>query len=161
MAAMSNPPATRYFEDLPVGLSVDLGTASFSEADIIDFARVWDPQSFHVDPLAALSSPFGGLVASGIHTLAAFMRLYVTRVLLDAASLGSPGVEEVRWPAPVRAGDTIRASYSVLDARPSTSRPDRGIVIGAGTASNQDGQPVLALRVVNFLGRRGRPDAAS
>jgi len=144
----------RYFEDLPVGLSIDLGTASLSESEMIDFARRYDPQLFHVDPVAAESTSFGGLIASGVHTLAIYMRLFVDGLLSNAASLGSPGIDELRWPRPVRAGDKLRGSYTILSARPSSSRPQWGVVVGRGEAVNQDDQAVLTIIVVNLFGRR-------
>ena len=148
----------RYYEDMPVGRRFEIGQASLDELDIIDFARRFDPQPFHVDVEAARSSAFGGLVASGAHTFAVFIRLFVQAVLLDAASAGSPGIDELRWPAPVRPGDTLRGTYTVIEARPSRSRPEWGIVTGLGEASNQDGRPVLSMKLVNLLERRPGPD---
>lgn len=144
----------RYFEDLPVGMSIDLGTVSLSENDIVEFARRYDPQIFHVDPIAAESSVFGGLIASGVHTLALYMRLFVDGLIIDVASLGSPGIDELRWSQPVRAGDTLRGSYTVLSARPSNSRPECGVLVGRGQAVNQNEQLVLSMSVVNLVGRR-------
>jgi acyl dehydratase len=144
----------RYFEDLAAGVAVELGTVQVTSEDIVEFGRRYDPQPFHVDVDAARSSSFGGLVASGIHTLALFMRGFVDGVLSDAASLGSPGMDTVRWPRPVRPGDTLTCLYTVESSRPSVSRPQWGIVVGQGRAENQDGETVLSLSVVNLIARR-------
>ena len=103
----------RYFEDFSVGDVTELGPVSMSEAEIVEFAARFDPQPFHVDAAAAKASPFGGLIASGWHTTALFMGMFVRGVLLDSASLGSPGVEEIRWTAPVRPGDLLTARSTV------------------------------------------------
>lgn len=149
---------TRYFEDLPEGTTVALGTTTVTQDDIVGFARSWDPQSFHLDPTAASASTFGGLIASGVHTLALYMRLFVDGLLGDAASLGSPGIDELRWPTPLRPDDRITATYLVESARISASRPAWGIVRGVGEAHNQHNETVLRMTVVNLFGRR--PSAA-
>ncbi|GAC1332696.1 MAG: MaoC family dehydratase [Mycobacteriales bacterium] len=146
--------AMRYFEDFSVGLVVDLGTVSPSEEQIIAFARQYDPQPFHVDPVAAASSVYGGLIASGWHTGALYMRLYVDALLLDAASHGSPGMDELRWARPVRPGDTLRASFTVLATRASVRRPDRGSVRFAGAMTNQHGEDAMTLLATGLFGRR-------
>src|SRR5271155_4889708 len=115
-----------YFDDFRVGESAPIGSHHLSEAEIIAFASQFDPQSFHIDPIAARNSVFGGLIASGWHTCALAMRMMCDSYLLETASLGSPGVDEVRWLKPVRAGDTIRGERQVVDARLSQSKPDRG-----------------------------------
>lgn len=143
----------RYFEELPVGARFELGSMAVGQEDIVKFATMWDPQIFHLDPDAATATQFGGLVASGAHTLAVFMRLFVTGLLADAASLGSPGMDEVRWPAPVRPGALLRGSYSILSARPSASRPGWGIVHGHGELINQDSQLVLTTTMINMFAR--------
>jgi len=97
---------------------------------------------------------FGGLIASGVHTMALYMRLFVDGVLGDSASLGSPGIDEMRWPAPVRPGDTLRARYTVASARKSRSRPEWGIVTGRATAENQEGVTVMTMSVINLFTRR-------
>jgi acyl dehydratase len=145
-----------YFEDYVPGASYDCGSASVSEAEIISFASQFDPQSFHVDPVAAKSGPFGGLIASGWHTAAVVMRQIVENYVSAEASLGSPGIDELRWPRPVRPGDTLRVRVTVVEARRSESRPDRGIVRTAIEAVNQDGQTVMSATATNFL--RVRPD---
>ncbi|MDQ6648637.1 MAG: MaoC family dehydratase [Actinomycetota bacterium] len=143
----------RYFEDFAVGQVVELGTVSPTEEQIVAFARQYDPQPFHVDPQAATSSVYGGLIASGWHTGALYMRLYVEAILLDAASHGSPGLDEIRWLRPVRPGDLLHATFSVLETRPSSRRPDRGSVRFAG-AMTRDDQPVMTMLGTGLFGRR-------
>lgn len=144
----------RYFEDLAAGETYDLGTLTVSEEDILEFAKRYDPQPFHIDPEAAEGSIYGGLIASGWHTCALYMRLLATGFLNDTASLGSPGVDEIRWPAPVRPGDQLSGSLEILTSRPSNSRADRGIVTSRGKLANQHGEAVLRLTAINLIGRR-------
>lgn len=143
----------RYFEDLNAGEVVRLGTISVSEAEIIDFGRRFDPQPFHIDPAAARESMYGGLIASGWHTCALFMRLLATGFLNDTASLGSPGMDELRWRAPVRPGDTLTGSFELREVRLSNSRPDRGVLTSSGTLRNEETE-VLTMIATNFIGRR-------
>jgi acyl dehydratase len=117
-----------YFEDFEPGRTIPVGSRTVNQDEIIAFARQFDPQPFHVDPEAAAKSMFGGIIASGWHTCSMMMRMMVDGFLSEAASLGSPGVDEIRWLKPVRAGDTLAVTTTVLDARPSSSRPDRGVV---------------------------------
>jgi len=146
--------ATRYFEDFSTGETIELGSATFSEPEIIAFARQFDPQPFHTDPERAARSAFGGLVASGVHTLGAYTRLFVEQVLNHTPSMGSPGLEQIRWLKPVRAGDVLRARLVVLECRASSSRPDRGILRTRGELLDRDGEPVMTVESVNFVGRR-------
>jgi acyl dehydratase len=118
----------RYFEDYVPGVPHDCGSVEVTEADILDFARRYDPQSFHVDAAAAADGPFGGLIASGWHTASLMMRLYADHYLSTVSSLGSPGVDELRWPRPVRPGSVLRLRATVTEARLSRSKPDRGLV---------------------------------
>ena len=118
----------RYFEDYVRGATYDCGSVEVTEADILDFARRYDPQSFHVDAAAAADGPFGGLIASGWHTASLMMRLYADHYLSTVSSLGSPGVDELRWPRPVRPGSVLRLRATVTEARLSRSKPDRGLV---------------------------------
>jgi acyl dehydratase len=147
----------RYFDDYVPGTTHDCGSVSFSQAEIISFATQFDPQPFHVDPEAAAHGPFGGLVASGWHTAALVMRQLVDHYLSAEASLGSPGLDEIRWPSPVRPGDTLRVRATVLEARRSQSKPDRGIIKTVIEAVNQDGRTVMRATATNFL--LARPDA--
>ena len=146
----------RYFDDYLPGATYDCGSVSVSEDEIVSFARQFDPQPFHVDPGAAARGPFGGLIASGWHTAALVMRQLVDHYLPEEASLGSPGLDEMRWPDPVRPGDTLRVRASVVDTRRSLSKPDRGIIKTAIEAVNQDGGTVMRATAINFL--RVRPD---
>jgi acyl dehydratase len=141
----------RYFDDYVPGTTHDCGSVSFSQAEIISFASQFDPQPFHVDPEAAAHGPFGGLVASGWHTAALVMRQLVDHSLSAEASLGSPGLDEIRWPSPVRPGDTLRVRATVLEARRSQSKPDRGIIKTVIEAVNQDGRTVMRATATNFL----------
>ena len=146
----------RYFDDYLPGATYDCGSVSVSEDEIVSFARQFDPQPFHVDPGAAARGPFGGLIASGWHTAALVMRQLVDHYLPEEASLGSPGLDEMRWPDPVRPGDTLRVRASVVETRRSLSKPDRGIMKTAIEAVNQDGRTVMRATAINFL--RVRPD---
>lgn len=116
------------FEDFTAGRVFELGTAVVDREEMLAFARRFDPQPFHVDDDAAKASWFGALAASGWFTAGLWMRLYVDEVLNKAMSLGSPGGEELAWPAPVYAGDELRASMEVLESRRSRSRPELGLV---------------------------------
>jgi acyl dehydratase len=144
----------RHFEDFKVGDVTEIGPVSVSEAEIIDFAERFDPQPFHIDPEAAKSSPFGGLIASGWHTTALFMGMFVRGILLDSASLGSPGVEAIRWTAPVRPGDTLTGRVTITDVKPSETNPKRGTVFTTSEVFNQDGERVMTLKARGFFARR-------
>jgi acyl dehydratase len=144
----------RYFEDLEPGQVVELGSHTVSEDEIVEFARQWDPQPFHVDPEAAKESVFGGLIASGWHTGAMWMRLYVDSLLDGTASMGSPGLEELRWLAPVRPGDTLAGRLTVLEATPSERHPGRGTLRIRGEMVNQDGVTVMSMVSRGHFGRR-------
>jgi acyl dehydratase len=144
----------RYFEDFHAGEIMEVGSVTLTEEAIIAFARQYDPQPFHTDPEAAKSSMYGGLIASGWHTVSLFMNLIVTRLLLDSSSLGSPGVDELRWPMPVRPGDTLTGRMHSLETRVSNSRPTMGILRWRGEMHNQKGELVLSLLGTNFFGRQ-------
>jgi acyl dehydratase len=143
-----------YFEDFTPGRQFRTTGITLTEAQIIDFALRFDPQPFHVDAEAATQSIYGGLIASGFHTMAVSFRLYVDTRALAAASLGSPGIDEVRWLKPVRPGDTLSAVIEVLDTRVSTSKPDRGIVTVKYTTLNQRGEAVLTMVGKQLMRRR-------
>ena len=144
----------QYFEDFRPGQTVELGSRTVTEEEIVAFARQWDPQPFHTDPEAARDTVFGGLIASGWHTGAMWMRLYVDSLLGSSASQGSPGVEELRWLAPVRPGDTLSGRLEVLEAVPSQRRPDRGTVRIRAEMVNQDGVTVMSMTSRGHFGRR-------
>jgi acyl dehydratase len=145
---------TRYFEDFTAGDVFELGARTVTRDEIVAFARQFDPQPFHLDESAAAGGPFGGLVASGWHTAAIFMRLYVDAVLSDTVSMGSPGVEELRWLRPVRPGDTLLGRLTVLETTPSSRRPDRGTLRLGCELLAGDGEVVLAMVARGYFGRR-------
>ena len=144
----------RYWEDFEAGGVVELGPYEVTREEILDFARRYDPQPFHVEERAADEGPFGGLAASGWHTAAMFMRLFVDGILNGSASMGSPGVEELRWTAPVRPGDLLSARVRVVETYPSERRADRGTVITESEVLNQDGTVVMTMRARGFFRRR-------
>lgn len=148
-----------YFEDFPIGKSIPLGSVTFSDEGIVAFAKQFDPQPFHIDPAAAATSPFGGLIASGWHICSEIMRLMCDAYLLRTESMGSPGVDQVRWMKPVRPGDTIAAHAEVLEARPSASKNDRGAVKFRWTATNSAGETIFSMEGTSIL-RRRTPGAA-
>ncbi|CAG2127802.1 MaoC family dehydratase [Cupriavidus plantarum] len=143
-----------YFEDYVVGSQHHLGSYTVTEEEIVAFARQYDPQPFHVDPRAAGKSIYGGLISSGWMTCGIMMRLLVQYMPPDTASMGSPGVDEIRWLKPVYAGDTLSVVLEVLDVRPSSSKPDRGIVHTIWRATNQRGEPVCTVKGMGMYGRR-------
>ena len=144
---------TRYLEDFEAGTVRELGSFTLSEAEIVGFAEKYDPQPLHVDPEAAEELAFGGLIASGWHTAAACMRVVVDEVLADAASMGALGLDELRWPAPLRPGEEVRVSVELLDVRPSESRDDRGYV--RNRVEGRTGEDtVLVWVATNVIGRR-------
>jgi acyl dehydratase len=143
-----------FFEDFFEGQEIDLGTRSVSEAEIIDFARQFDPQPFHVDHDAAAGSIYGGVIASGWHTCSMMMRMVVDGLLSRAAGMGSPGLDGVRWLAPVRPGDTLNVRYRTVKVKASNSRPDRGVVWSTWVAVNQHGDTVCAVDGMSMFGRR-------
>lgn len=147
------------FEDLAAGTRFELGSVVVDGDEMLAFNRRFDPQPFHIDPEAAASSLFGGLAASGWFTASLWMRCYVDTLLSDSTSLGSPGGDEIAWPAPVFAGDTLHAAMEVVAARQSQSRPAIGLVtlVGTMTRADDDGAPVTVFRS-RFTGMFGRRD---
>jgi acyl dehydratase len=150
----AHPVDDRYFEDYAEGAVYRFGSIAVTADEIAAFARQFDPQSFHTDADAAKRSPFGGLIASGWHTAALMMRLFVDHYLTHVASLASPGVDELRWIKPVRPGDTLSIRVTVLKAAPSKSKPDRGVVTSGVEVLNQADEVVMTVRAVNFIARR-------
>ncbi len=144
----------RHWEDFHVGDVIELGSVEVTEEDVLEFARRFDPQPFHIDPVAAQESPFGGLIASGWHTAALFMGLFVRALLIDSSSLGSPGVEAIRWLVPVRPGDTLSARVTVAETRPSATKPGRGTVFTFSEVFNQRGELVMTLTARGLFARR-------
>ena len=150
----ATPIEQRYFEDYVAGGVYEFGSILVEEAEIISFSKRFDPQSFHTDPEAAKRSMYGGLIASGWHTAALMMRLIVDHYLSHVASLGSPGVDELRWLQPVRPGDTLSLRVTVTEARRSRSKPDRGILHSYCETLNQHGQVVMTMKAINLLACR-------
>ena len=143
-----------YWEDLQPGQVRDLGTISPTKDEILAFAGQFDPQYFHLDEEAAKASVFGGLCASGWHTCSKAMRLMVTNFLQESASLGSPGLENVKWLKPVFPGDILHLQHHIIESRPMRSRPDVGLVRTDWDMSNQKGEPVLHMEGWGMFRRR-------
>jgi acyl dehydratase len=148
------PTHDRYLEDYAVGAVYEFGYLTVSQEEIITFARQFDPQSFHTDPAAATTGPFGGIIASGWHSAGLLMRLFADHYLSTVASLGSPGIDELRWPAPLRPGDSVRLRTTVLETRASRSKPDRGLLWTTAELLTRDGVAVMTCRAMNMLRRR-------
>ena len=151
------PLADRWFEDYVPGAGGTFGPAEVTEAEIVAFATRFDPHTMHVDPEVSRTGDFGGLIASGWHTTAVMMRLMVDHFLNEAASVASPGVDELRWHLPVRPGDLLRARFLVVSARASASRPDRGLVRTRIELLNQRDEVVMSQLMMNLI--RRRPEA--
>lgn len=147
----SKPAEQRYFEDYAPGAVFEFGATTVTEAELVAFAQSYDPQAFHIDREAAAASMFGGLIASGWHTAALTMRMLVDHYLSKVASLASPGVDELRWLAPVRPGDVLRVRVTVQDARRSRARDDRGVVTSSIEVLNQHEVVVMTVKAVNLL----------
>ena len=150
---MSEP---RYWEDYDVGQKFPLGSTSFSEQEIVDFARQFDPQSFHVDRDEAAKSMFGGIIASGWHVASKMMRLFVDNYVDHRTALGSPGLDELRWLKPVRPGDMLTGWVECAAKVPSKSRPQMGIIHEQWTVTNQKGEVVMTTRGINMVKRRSQ-----
>ncbi len=144
----------KYFEDFPVGGTLDCGTWTFDKEAMVQFARQFDPQPFHVDEEKARHSVFGGLVASGWYTCSVCMRLIVDAIVNETASMGSPGVDSLRWLKPVRPGDRLVLRAKVIEAEASRSRPDRGRLTFTYELSGADGAAVMTMRAIAIIGRR-------
>jgi acyl dehydratase len=144
----------RYFEDFTPGQVIELGQRPITRDEIIAFARQFDPQPFHLDEEAATATIYGGLIASGWHTSAIMMRLLYDGLVKDTVSLGSPGVDELRWVRPVRPGDTLSLRFTVTECVPSRSKPDRGIVRAFFELRNQHGEVVVTSKGLSLFGRR-------
>ena len=143
-----------FWEDMAVGQVRDLGTISPTREEIIAFASQFDPQPFHLDDAAGEASVFGGLCASGWHTCAMAMRLMVTNFLSQTSSLGSPGLENIRWTKPVYPGDTLRLQSSVLEIKPMGRRPDVGMTRNLWEMFNQHGDLILRMEGWGMFRRR-------
>ena len=149
----------RYWEDFEIGAIERYGAYEVTEAEIVEFATAYDPLPFHVDPQAAKDSPYGALTAPGLLTCAIFMRLLVDHLLLDAASLGSPGVDSVRWTQPVYAGDTLSVRQEALSKRVLESRPEMGLIKNRFEGLNQNDELVCEIASNGLFRRRESPGA--
>jgi acyl dehydratase len=149
----STPPTDRFFEDYKVGATYVCGSFTVTEDEIIQFASLYDPQMMHTDPALAAKGPFGGVIASGWHTVARTMRLLVDN-FLPRNGLAAPGIDALRWPRPVRPGDTLTLHVTVQEARRSRTRPDRGLVHTLLEVLNQDGDVVMSMKPMNFVRTR-------
>ncbi len=144
----------RYFDDFTVGERFATAGATLTEGMMTSFALLYDPQPFHIDVEASRESPYGGLIGSGFQSLAIGWRLVVDTGVFRVASMGSPGVDEVRFLKPVRPGDTLRVEFEVVNKRPSASKPDRGILWMAYTCFNQQGEVVLTYTSMHMMRKR-------
>ena len=152
-------PAPRHFwEDFPVGSVRTFGAYRVTREEVLAFASAYDPQPFHLDDAAAEASLFGKLAASGWHTCAMTMRMLCDGYLLESASLGSPGIDNLRWHKPVYPGDTLHVDYTVLEARPMASRPGVGLVKSQTEVKNQHGEVVLSMNGWGMFRRRAGAD---
>ena len=146
--------APRYWEDHELGKKYPIGSTSFTEQEIVDFAWLYDPQTFHVDAEAARASMFGGLIASGWHVASKLMRLFVDNYVDTRTALGSPGLDELRWLKPVRPGDTLTAWVECAEKVPSKSKPGIGVIHEHWRATNQKGELVMTAKGINMVRRR-------
>jgi acyl dehydratase len=145
----------RYFDDFAVGERFTTRGVTLTESGIIDFAMTYDPQPFHIDVEAARRSNYGGLIASGFHTLALGFRMVLETGIFRACSMGSPGFDELRWLRPVRPGDTLHTEIEVMETKPSSSKPDRGLARIAYRIKNQKDEEVLTFLSMHLLKRKG------
>jgi acyl dehydratase len=146
----STPPSNRFFEDYVEGATYVCGSFTITEEEIIAFAGLYDPQMMHIDRRLAAEGPFGGIIASGWHTVARTMRLVVDN-FLPHDGLAAPGIDELRWPRPVRPGDTLTLHATVQQARRSRSKPDRGLIHALLEVVNHDGDVVMSMKPMNFV----------
>ena len=150
-ATFTVPVERRYFEDYITGSIHEFGSVTVEKEEIIAFARRFDPQVFHTDPELAKNTIYGGLIASGWHTSGLMMRLFADHYLSKVASLGSPGVDELRWKIPVRPGDELSIRVTVLETKRSRSKPDRGIVRSFIEVINQNREVVMSIKAINLF----------
>ena len=147
----SRPSENRYFEDYVPGLVQEFGSVTVDEDEVLEFGKRYVPLPYHIDKEAAKSSIYGGVIASGWHTAALMMRLYTDNYLSRVANLGSPGGDELRWDKPVFPGDELSVRATVIEARRSESRPDRGVVRTLIEVLNQKKEVVMSMKMVNFV----------
>lgn len=147
----NNTPQERYLEDFVEGAVHEFGPVTITEEEIIQFGKKFDPQFFHTDPEAAGESAYGGLIASGWHSCSLFMKLFVENYLPGPASLGSPGVDELRWLKPVRPGDELTVRITVHKVKPSRSKPDRGVLFSYCEMLNQNREVITTMMAMNLI----------
>jgi len=145
---------TLYFEDFAVGRRFATVPVVLSEAQIIEFAEIYDPQPIHIDGAAASRGPYGGIIASGYQTLGVAFAQWIRLGHVIDSSLGGPGMDEVRWSKPVRPGDTLETIVEVIEARPSGSRPDRGIVVLSFAIATREAGMVCSFKATTFIKRK-------
>ncbi len=150
----TSPDRERYFDDYEQGAVHVLGTVTADEDEMLAFAELYDPQDIHVSPEEAAKGPFGAIIASGWYTSGLMMRLYARRYLSNVSSLSSPGLTDLKWPAPVYAGDELTVRVTIESTRRSKSDPSRGIVQSAVEMTNRDGTVVMTVTGVNFIACR-------
>ena len=146
--------AKYYWEDFVPGETIEIGRKSVTRDEMLAFSREFDPQPFHVDEVAAQSSIYGGLIASGWHTCAILMRTMCDAYLLESASMGSPGLDNIRWFKPVRPGDTLRMMRTIVESRPSASRPEMGLVRVLWEVFNQNEEKAMSVDGIQMFRRR-------
>lgn len=149
----------RFWEDFDAGMVFEYGDKTVSRAEIVAFARTFDPQPFHTDEDAARRTPYGGLIASGWHTVALFMRLFADNLLQDSSSAGAPGVKRLRWLKPLRPDDRLRVRTTIVEKYPSKSRPEIGFLDNLHELINQDDEVIMRIEGVGMW-RRREPGAA-
>ncbi len=150
--------STRYFEDVKIGDAIEYGSKTLTKDEIINFAKKYDPQPFHVDEAAAKETIYGGIIASGWHTAAVTMRMMVDNMIDTKASLGSPGIDNLRWHKPVFPGDTLRVRSEVTDKRRSKSRPTMGTTFGKLEVFNQNDELVMSFNSIGMMLARSSED---
>lgn len=143
-----------YFEDFTVGRTFESAGMTLTESQILDFAWAWDPQPFHIDVPAAEAGPYGGLISSGFQTMCVAFRLIHATGYLESCSMGSPGIDELRWFKPVRPGDTLRVIGEVKSQKPSSSKPDRGTALVRYAVLNQSDEEVMTFTTIHILRKR-------
>ena len=149
--SFSSTPQERYLEDFIEGAVHAFGPVTITEEEIVAFGKKFDPQLFHTHPEGAKETVYGGLIASGWHTCGLFMRLFVEYYLPGPASLGSPGVDELRWLRPVRPGDELTLRITVHKVKPSRSKPDRGVLFSFCEMLNQESEVVSTMMAMNLI----------
>jgi acyl dehydratase len=146
----------KYFEDYPVGAVLKFPSFAITENEIIEFAKRFDAQPFHVDPVAAKQSHFGGIIASGFHSCALAMSSLVSNGFFSTAGMGSPGLDEIRWQQPVRPGQQLHVKTTILEAKRSKSKPDRGVIRHRVELLNDQSETVMSYIAMSMFPTRGQ-----